>query len=117
MTSSLSIPKQAGLSSRDPVIVSAQSSHPAYTVDNENLGEGQTETNEMENTCNSPCSKQITVVVICSENGSVTLSNLDVSYSENFMLFCRKNPVEAEKTIYVLAIRKSWTPLRQSISK
>ena len=78
-TSSLSIPNHTGLSARDSVVVSVQSSHPAYTADIDNQRERQTEMSETEAVCDSTCSKQITVLVVFSENGSVTLSNLDVS--------------------------------------
>ena len=78
-TSSLSIPNHIGLSARDGVVVSVQSSHPAYTADIDNQKERQTEMSETEAICDSSCSKQITVLVVFSENGSVTLSNLDVS--------------------------------------
>ena len=77
----ISIPKHTGLSARDTVMLSAQSSHPAYMVDAENPEERQTDMGEMENICHSACSKEITVLVICSQNGSVTLTNLDVSES------------------------------------
>jgi len=76
-TSSLSIPNHIGLSARDGVVVSVQSSHPAYTADIDNQKERQTEMSETEAICDSSCSKQITVLVVFSENGSVTLSNLD----------------------------------------
>ena len=75
----ISISKYTGLSARDTVMLSAQSSHPAYTVDADNPEERQTDVGDMEGSCHSVCSKEITVLVICSQNGSVTLTNLDVS--------------------------------------
>ena len=79
VTSSLSIPNHIGLSARDSVVVSVQSSNPAYTADIDNEKERQTEMSETEAVCDSSCSKQITVLVVFSENWSFTLSNLDVS--------------------------------------
>ena len=75
MSSSFSIPKDIALSVRDTVVLSEQSNHPAYLVNTANAGERLTEILEKEKR-----NKQITVLVICSENGSVTLSNLEVSF-------------------------------------
>ena len=72
-------PAQVGMAppAVDSVRLSAQSSHPAYMANTTNPEEAN---REQSGKGNASCAAQhVTVLVVCSENGSVTLITLDVS--------------------------------------